>query len=408
MEAVITFLRGIFPDQLQNRLFLVGGIVRDFLTGKTGQDIDLVAALPAAELLSRGFRPVMAKSAAPIYFRYHPTFGKIEVTVLADLAGLPDNLVGRDFTINALAMAFSGEVIDPLGGRADLAKKRLRACSARSFTNDPIRIFRALRFEAEGWRMAPETVALLGEHDWSAALLATPVERFSQEMLKTLEKDDPAWFFQQMLALSVGKEFLPELFRMPQIPAGPLEHHPEGDLFTHSLQVLQRVAGTTPDPVTRFCALFHDLGKLATDPALYPTHHGHDIAGFELARNFCNRLCLPALLRKALSWTNRLHGTANRWEELRDSTRIRLADQALKAGIANILPLVSAADMASGRIMVGWDKVLEVMALTTTELGIDPRLFAVADPRGDISPLPPEKRSELIMQKRVEALRSQR
>ncbi len=408
MEAVITFLRRIFTEQQQGRLFLVGGIVRDFLAGKPGQDIDLVAALSAAELVSCGFRPVVAKSAAPIYFRYHPTFGKIEVTVLADLAGLADDLAGRDFTINAMAMAFSGEVIDPLGGRADLAKNQLQACSVHSFTHDPIRIFRALRFEAEGWRLTPETAALIGEGDWSAAFRATPVERFSQEMLKALEKDDPARFFQRMLALNVGKEFLPELFRMPQIPAGPMEHHPEGDLLTHSLQVLQRVAESTLDPVTRFCALFHDLGKLATEPALYPKHHGHDVAGFEMARSFCNRLCLPAALRKALSWTNRLHCKANRWEELRNSTRIKLAEHALKAGIVNILPLVSAADMAGGGGMAGWDKVLEVMALTTTELGIDPHLFAAAGLGGDIFPLSPEKRPALIMQKRVEALQSRR
>jgi len=195
---------------------------------------------------------------------------------------------------------------------------------------------------------------------------------------------------------------------MHQIPAVPLDYHPEGDLLKHSIQVLQRVCDATPDPVTRFCALFHDLGKLATEPALYPTHHGHDVAGFELARNFCNRLCLPASLRKALSWTNRLHGKANRWEELRDSTRIRLAEQALKWGVAKLLRLVSAADRTGGGIMKDLDKVLEVVSLTTTELGIDPCLFADAGHGSGISPLPSEKRPALIMQKRVEVLRSRR
>ncbi len=79
-----------------------------------------------------------------------------------------------------------------------------------------------------------------------------------------------------MLHHRIGEYYLPELFSMPNIPAGPLQYHPEGDLFTHSMQVMQRVAAKSPDPLARFCGFFHDLGKLSTDPTLYPKHHGHD------------------------------------------------------------------------------------------------------------------------------------
>ncbi len=63
-------------------------------------------------------------------------------------------------------------------------------------------------------------------------------------------------FFELMRACTVGTTVLPELFRMGNIPAGPLEHHPEGDLLTHSIQVLQRVGEKSADPLTRFCAFF--------------------------------------------------------------------------------------------------------------------------------------------------------
>jgi tRNA nucleotidyltransferase (CCA-adding enzyme) len=199
-----------------------------------------------------------------------------------------------------------------------------------------------------------------------------------------------------MLEFAVGTAFLPELFRMPHIPAGPVEHHPEGDLLTHSIQVLQRVAAQTSDATPRFCAMFHDIGKLATEPALYPKHHGHDEAGFKMAQAFCNRLSLSAALRKALTWTSSLHIKANRWGELRDSSRIQLAEQALKSGIAEILPLVSAADRPGAGGMEGWHEAVRVARMTTAELGIDQeRLLAMA----------PEDRSPFILQQQVASLR---
>jgi tRNA nucleotidyltransferase (CCA-adding enzyme) len=396
MESVSVFLKGLFPATCHSRVFLVGGIVRDFLLGVESQDIDLAAALSAKELVALGFRLVEGKSTAPIYFKFHPRFGKIEVTLLADPAALHEDLSRRDFTCNAMAMPLAGELIDPLGGRADMEQRQLRACSSSSFRDDPLRIFRAFRFEAEGWRMTPQTEALIREHGWDEALSRIPVERFSRELLKALEKGEPERFFLRMLEFSVGTAFLPELFRMPHIPAGPVEHHPEGDLLTHSIQVLQRIAAQTPDATTRFCAMFHDLGKLATEPALYPKHHGHDEAGFTLAHAFCNRLSLPAALRKALMWTSRLHIKANRWGELRDSTRIELADQAWKSGIAEILPLVSAADRPGAAGMAGWHEAVRVARMTTAELGIDlERLQAMA----------PEDRPQYILQKQVESLR---
>jgi tRNA nucleotidyltransferase (CCA-adding enzyme) len=223
-----------------------------------------------------------------------------------------------------------------------------------------------------------------------------PVERFSSEMLKALSARTPERFFEQMIEFNVGALFLPELFRMADIPAGPLEHHPEGDLFTHSIQVMQRVAVQSGDPLTRFCALFHDLGKLATDPALYPKHHGHDDTGFEMAASFCKRLSLPVAYRKALAWVSRLHGKANKWDELRDATKIKMAQQAIKAGIVAVLPIVSAADKAGNTLMTGWGDVVKIAGLSTRELNID---------QEKLEAMPIENRPPFIMQKRVDALR---
>ena len=399
MTAILPFLKSLFPASSHGRLLLVGGTVRDMLLGRENQDTDLVAALSDAELTSLDFRLVQATSGATVYFKHHPEFGKIEITRIDSMDHLEDDLLRRDFTVNAIAMDLSGARIDPLGGEDDLEAGTLRACSEETFRLDPLRIFRAFRFEADGWRMAPGTADLIRKQDWSDALAIMPVERFSAEMLKSLARKTPERFFQLMIEFNVGVEILPELFRMPQIPAGPLLHHPEGDLLTHSIQVLQRVSAEDNTPLPRFCALFHDLGKLATDPALYPKHHGHDHTGFGMAVDFCNRLRLPSTHRKALAWVSSLHGKANTWDGLRDSSKLKMAEQAINGGIVDILPLLAAADKPGGQPMTGWDTAVLVAGMSTRELAIDQNKLETMSIRN---------RPAFILQKRVDVLRELR
>lgn len=397
VTSILSFLKDLFTPPQQGRVLLVGGSVRDMLLGKECRDLDLVVALSAGELVLLGFRLVEATSGATIYFKQHPGFGKIEATCIDSMDHLADDLRRRDFTVNAIAMDLSGAIVDPLGGEGDVRHRLLRACSDHSFTDDPLRIFRAFRFEADGWSMNPETETLIQRREWKEAFRSIPTERFTLEMLKALTGTAPERFFQRMIEFNAGAEFLPELFRMPQIPAGPLQHHPEGDLFSHSVQVLQRVATMSDCRMARFCAFFHDIGKLATDPDLYPKHHGHDTAGFGLAVDFCSRLGLSSGHRKALAWISTLHGKANLWDQLRDSSKIRMAEQAIKADIAGILPLVSAADKPGGAPMTGWDHAVRVAGMNTRELGID---------QEKLEAMPVSTRPSYIMQKRIEVLRS--
>lgn len=397
MKTIIDLLKGIFPEDAHQRIFLVGGAVRDILLGKEHTDIDLAAALTAVEFAALGFRLVDGRSTAPIWHRHIEGLGTIEATPLADAAELADDLRKRDFTINALAMTLAGDVIDPLDGRADLEHRRLAPCSSRTFIDDPLRIFRAFRFAADGWHMTPACDELLRGRDWDSELAVIPVERFSREMLKALETPEPERFFQLMLETGSGQIYLPELSRMPHVPAGPLEHHPEGDLFSHSIQVLQRVTASSRDPLTRFCAFFHDIGKLDTSPPLYPRHHGHEQAGFEKAQEFCRRLRLPAQYGKSLAWISRLHGKLYKWDELRDSTKLRTAGQAFKGGIEDILPLVSAADKAGGMEPAEWREALRFAGMSSAELGTDPHA---------LERMQPSKRANYILQKRVERFRA--
>jgi len=397
MIRISDHLKQLFPEACHQRIFLVGGVVRDLLLGRKNQDIDLVAALSAAEFSALGFQLIKGRSTDAIWHRHIAGLGTIEATPLADMVDLHSDLRRRDFTINAMALSLAGEIVDPLNGRSDLNERRLAPCSGRTFSADPLRVFRAFRFAADGWHMTRACVEQLSEHDWDRELTAVPVERFSREMLKALEKTEPERFFQLMLEMAVGRSYLPELLRLPLIPAGPLEHHPEGDLFSHSIQVLQRVSAVSRDHLARFCAFFHDIGKLATPPELYPRHHGHDQAGFNMAMELCQRLRLPTQYGRSLAWISKLHGTFNLWEQLRDTTKLRLADQAIKGGIVDILPLVAAADKVGGAEPREWREALAVAGMSSKELGIDPQA---------LERIQPSKRPDQILQKRVQQFRA--
>jgi len=397
IDAVRGFLKQLFPAEAGRLVWLVGGSVRDTLLGREIRDIDLVAALPPALLESSGFRPVVAKSTAAVWFRHFKEFGNVEITLIGHADELLSDLKRRDFTVNAMLMTIDGVLSDPLHGEHDLESLSLRHCSENTFSDDPLRIFRAFRMESEGFRIASGTGQMILGKNWEEKLTGIPVERFGREMLKALSAAEPWRFFQKMLEFDAGRTWLPELFRMPAVPAGPLEYHPEGDLLSHSLQVLERVASGAGSPLARFCAFFHDIGKLSTDPALYPKHHGHEEAGFKAAEGLCRRLSLPADYGRSLAWISRLHGNANRFGDLRLSTRIRMAEQSIRNRVEVSLPLISGADNPGNGCSGEWEKVVTVARMNTAELGIDSEALELLEPL---------KRSGIILQKRIEVLKS--
>jgi len=394
-ENLLTTLRPVFPEECWQVVWLTGGTVRDALLGMPGKDFDLAAAIQPEVLRSLGYRQVIGKSTAPVWLRHDRVRGSMEITLLDAPGGIMADLQRRDFTMNAMALSLAGEMLDPLGGRRDLELGLLAPCSDRTFLDDPLRVFRAFRFAAEGFSFSAATDSLLNGGEWDPKLAGIPVERFSREMLKALAAPRPERFFTLMIRYNAGRIFLPELFHMADVPAGPAEHHPEGDLLSHSLDVMTRVCAMTDDPLARFCALFHDIGKLATEPALHPKHHGHEDAGFDAARGFCRRLKLSTDYGRDLAWVSKLHGMTNKLGTLRPATGILLAEQAEKGGVGEILPLVSAADCPGGMDAVLWRRLSVVAAMTTRQLGIDHKKLQL---------VPAEKRGEFILQRRVEML----
>jgi len=339
----IKAIKALFPPAFYLHVFLVGGSVRNHLMEQPISDVDLVTDLPVEQLVELGFHHVHSKSTAPIYFKSHPQFGKLEVTVLEHEQTLEDDLRQRDFRCNAIAMALGGTIVDPLDGLSDIKEKLLAPCSVDILEKDPLRMFRAFRFESHGWRMTDELLAAIRSHSWDEQFSTIPVERFTREMLKALEGEQPDIFFTRMLELDVGRCYLPEIFLMKDVPAGPSKYHGEDTVFSHSRDALRRITALTDSRLARLAAFFHDLGKLSTPPEMLPRHIGHDVAGEATAQEVCLRLKLPTSYCRAVATVNALHLVAGRWFELKPGTKLKLARQSLKSGIAAWLPLIVSA-----------------------------------------------------------------
>jgi len=275
------------------RPYVVGGAVRDALLGLPLADFDVeVFGLPS-ERLAVALGTVGKVDAAGQAFTVYKVSGLADVPGAVDVA-LPrrDSKVGpghrgiavvgdpeltieeaarrRDFSINALLYdPFREELVDPQGGRQDLGSRILRAVDPDTFGEDPLRALRAVQLAARfELTVDPGTAALCA----MMPLVELPAERVFGEMAKLLLKARrPSIGFALMKGWGMLATVAPELVPLVNTPQDP-EWHPEGDVWTHTLQVIDEAAGLIepfaedrPRALTvMLAALCHDLGKPAT------------------------------------------------------------------------------------------------------------------------------------------------
>ncbi len=314
--------------------WIVGGAVRDALRGKEVVDLDLaVAGEPGA------FARRIAELAGGVAFELSAEFGTwralagdrgwhADVTGLRG-SGIAADLLGRDFTVNAIAVPLAdpgAEPCDPHGGATDLEAEVLRAVSARSFADDPLRILRAARLGAElGFEVEPSTVALARE---SGARAGEPAgERQLAELRLLIAGPDPIQGLRLLDDLGGTAGVLPELAALRGVEQNPNHHL---DVHGHTIEVLaklleverdlDRYAGDAADEVRellaeplademtragalRFGAVLHDVGK----PATRQEHEGgavsfigHDREGAAIVGEACARLKASRTLTRHL------------------------------------------------------------------------------------------------------------
>lgn len=335
------------PDRVRGALapidqpaWLVGGAVRDHLAGSEIRDVDLAIAGDAG----RAARDLAAAHGA-VRFALSEAFGSwritggglpfdVDITPLqgADIAG---DLARRDLTVNAIAIALSGDaaVLDPHGGRDDLREGVLRMVDPDAFRNDPVRLVRLARLSCQlGFTVDPET-ALRARMD-APHLTRAAGERVLEE-LRVLSRLPDAWRGVETLDdIGVLGVLLPELEEGRGLEQTPYHHL---DVLGHTLEVVRHVCAIRADPAAVFCdsaaalaralgepladgitrgdalvfaALFHDMAKPATYAVTAEgraTFFGHDRLGADMADEWCSAHHSSTRFREAMSCCVREH-----------------------------------------------------------------------------------------------------
>ncbi|MBE0456716.1 multifunctional CCA addition/repair protein [Pseudoalteromonas sp. KG3] len=322
------------------KVYLVGGAVRDSLLGHQSKDKDyVVVGETPATLIALGYQPV--GSDFPVFL--HPKTkeeyalarterkngkGYTGFTVDASTSvTLEEDLARRDLTINSMAMDDQGNIIDPFNGQADLKNKILRHTTA-AFAEDPVRVLRIARFLArfgEQWSIHPDTQALMNKLKESGELANLVPERVWNEAEKALNEKHPQLFLQALNGLGL----FPEIEAMQGIPQ-PKNHHPEGDVYIHTMLVLKRAADLGFDVETRFAALTHDFGK-AYCYQKYGNLHGHEQVGIKIINEFCERLKVPNKFKALAALTSDNHTRCHKLFELTPKKVHRLIVEKMNA-----------------------------------------------------------------------------
>ncbi|MBQ6946546.1 MAG: tRNA nucleotidyltransferase [Clostridia bacterium] len=334
--------------RLGGKVYYVGGCVRDDILGRELKDVDIeVHGLPANALEqildTLGTRIEIGKSFGVYGLKGYTLDiamprkesargrGHRDFSVEVDpWVGTKEAARRRDFTIGALMKeVLNGEIIDHFGGLEDLKNGVLRHVDANSFPEDPLRVLRAAQFAARfNFTVAEETVSLCAAMDLSTL----SGERVAEEIKKALlYAKTPSRFFTVLRQMGQLKGWFDELDALIGIPQNPV-YHGEGDVWNHTMMVLDRAAGyreTAKHPYPfMLSALVHDFGKAATTTDKNGVLHAydHECAGVPMVRRFLNRFTKEKELHNYVINMTELHmqpgAAAGRGDSVKSTNRL--------------------------------------------------------------------------------------
>lgn len=313
--------------------YYVGGYVRDVVLGRSSKDIDLEihGITPEAlyEILRNFGEPITMGNSFGIWGLHHYDLdiamprkdqkdsrgGKEFYDVVDPFIGTQKAARRRDLTMNALMQdVLTGEIVDYFGGVADLEKGIIRHVDDVTFAEDPLRVLRAAQFAARfGFTVAEQTVELAKKQDLSQISW----ERIWGEVEKALMKaEKPSFFFSVLREMEQLGTWFPEIEKLIGIEQEP-KHHPEGDVWNHTMQVLDTAAGLrdrAEHPLAfMVAALCHDLGKITAtkqeDGRIRSI--GHEDEGLLIAEALLARLTNEGKIHKYVLNMVQLHMRPN-------------------------------------------------------------------------------------------------
>lgn len=321
------------------KTYLVGGAVRDSILGHKLIDRDwVVVGASVEQMIKLGFHQV--GSDFPVFL--HPKtkeeyalarterkngkgYTGFDCVSNANVT-LEQDLLRRDLTINAMAMDEHQKLVDPYGGHNDLQARKLRHVSL-AFKEDPLRVLRVARFAARyhqyGFSVATETMSLMTQMVEQGEVEDLTAERVWKETSRALLETNPEVYFETLRQCGALKVWLPELDRLWGIP-NPAKWHPEIDTGIHTMMVLQQAVRLSDTLSIRYAALVHDLGKGLTDPALWPSHRGHETLGLDPINAVSDRMKVPNDCRQLAVLMSEFHSHVHRAFDLKPSTLFKV------------------------------------------------------------------------------------
>lgn len=349
-----------------HQLYLVGGSVRDAVLGRLTTDLDFTtdARPEQVQKLVRGWADAMWDTGIEfgtvgVGKTWDGDLQRLEITTFrADSYDrvsrnpqvrfgdrLEDDLVRRDFTVNAMAVAITAvgpeEFIDPLGG-LDAVRARVLDTPAGpevSFGDDPLRMLRAARFVSQlrfgvADRVREAIVAMAPQLD------RITVERVAVELDKMMLGEDPVGGIELMVDTGMGAVVIPEIGGMKMAID---EHHQHKDVYQHSLTVLRQAIALegTPDLVLRWAAILHDIGKPATrrhEPDGGVSFHHHEVVGAKMVRKRMRALKYSKQMVDDVSQLVYLHLRFHGYAD--DTGAGRWSDSAVRRYVADAGPLL--------------------------------------------------------------------
>jgi len=304
-------------ERLQLPTWVIGGYVRDRLLGLDCKDADFVCTgdcLPLAEAVAQRLK--VGESLA-VFKNFGTAQIKADGWILefvsarkesyqldsrkpsVEPGSLEDDQLRRDLTINAIAIALTGDdkgsFLDPFQGMEDLRSKIVRTPQSpeNTFSDDPLRMLRCIRFAARlGFDIEPDTFE--GIRKMKSRLSIISAERISDELNKIILGNPPSYGFKLLYYSELLQEFFPELVALAGVENRDGKAHK--DNFFHTLEVLDNVAAKSQDLWLRWAAILHDIAKPATKrfvPGEGWTFHGHEERGARMVPKIFNRLKLP-------------------------------------------------------------------------------------------------------------------
>nr|WP_298790825.1 HD domain-containing protein [uncultured Allomuricauda sp.] len=318
LQHPIFNLIGDNADELGIDCYVIGGFVRDyFLDRGTPKDIDVVAIGSGIELATKVASKLKGNPQVSVFKNFGTAMIKHEDLELEFVGArkesyqrnsrkpivedgtLQDDQNRRDFTINAMALALNssnfGQLLDPFGGRKDLALKTIRTPLDPNVTysDDPLRMMRAIRFAAQlKFEIEPHSHQAIIENKERIKIVSK--ERIVDELHKILMSEKPSVGLKLMHQTGLLPLILPELTALQGIEE--IEGQRHKDNFWHTLEVVDNISENTDNLWLRWAALLHDIGKAPTKrfhKKLGWTFHAHEFVGAKMVYKLFKRLRMP-------------------------------------------------------------------------------------------------------------------